>query len=757
MGTRNGQFLPNFTAHSIKDRNVWDNENHSLQGNTQWRTMDFDTHSITLEQELFNGRGGLELAFDEQQFETENNLPYSQGGTIGDGNNNDVWIDVSEYLQNGQPNPNVGRPYLKTRSMAGHKHRDVGRESVRATAFYRLNLEDDNADKGGIFKFLGNHTITGYYNKQTVDFFEYRLSSRAQGESISLQRPEYFNRVGVGPGRVDFLLIHQAYVGPSVLGANSPSEVQLQPLQLEPLKFGDSFESLLWNKETESFQVETINVIPYWDDLVFAPPGRRRNEIETEVISLQSRFLDGHIVGLAGWRNDESTTWENVTQAQSEALGIPYRNGQDRWSVRNPDSFRIAATPSDIVSGDTFTWSLVGHMPKNWLGGDFPIGISVHVAESENFQVAPTRRGSRGNVIGLPSGLTKEHGFTLNFLNNALIAKFNWFETESKLDSINATIGTFNWIQQYLQRWDEAARDFGADAAGFQAAVQASIDQLGPQAGDLNNPSFDSYQEVYDEVLSWLPSGLQANRNLAISGPIGMGQVTFNDNPGETVTQDFVAEGFELDITANLTQNWRFFLNASQVEASQSNIAVDFKADFEETFANIKASPIGLWADTPTRAEGQSFESRFVANVLTTLNRETAKDGKPTTELREWRLNAVTTYEFIEGALKGFTVGGGLRWQDESSIGYPNILDETGNAIPDLSNPFWGPSRLNGDLWLSYARPINDKIDWKIQLNYRNAFGDSDSYPVAINPDGNTAVIYNPQPREVFLTNTFRF
>ena len=49
------------------------------------------------------------------------------------------------------------------------------------------------------------------------------------------------------------------------------------------------------------------------------------------------------------------------------------------------------------------------------------------------------------------------------------------------------------------------------------------------------------------------------------------------------------------------------------------------------------------------------------------------------------------------------------------------------------------------------------KIDWKIQLNLRNAFGDSDPIPVVTNPDGNVAVLRNSLPQEIFLTNTFRF
>jgi hypothetical protein len=63
---------------------------------------------------------------------------------------------------------------------------------------------------------------------------------------------------------------------------------------------------------------------------------------------------------------------------------------------------------------------------------------------------------------------------------------------------------------------------------------------------------------------------------------------------------------------------------------------------------------------------------------------------------------------------------------------------------------------MNGDLWCSYRRSFG-KWNWKVQLNVSNAFGDNDPIPVVINPDGNLAVIRNPNPREISLTNTFSF
>jgi hypothetical protein len=84
-------------------------------------------------------------------------------------------------------------------------------------------------------------------------------------------------------------------------------------------------------------------------------------------------------------------------------------------------------------------------------------------------------------------------------------------------------------------------------------------------------------------------------------------------------------------------------------------------------------------------------------------------------------------------------------------------MSSDGILLPVLDKAFFGPDEWNVDLWASYSKPITDKIDWKIQLNVRNALGDDDMIPVVINPDGKVAVARNPNPMDVYISNTFRF
>ncbi len=747
MGQRNDQLATNFTTPAIIDTNVWDNENNMMPGLTQFRDMEFNVETFTLEQSFLNGEAGIELAWDNQMFEQRSNIPFSEEETIGDSHNYDVVIDLNEWLMTGEPNPHLGRPMLKTDDYPAVIYRQAERESTRFTGFVNVDFEKTFGEDSWL-KWLGRHTITGLYNKQTIDNFNQVSLGHLVGNGFGLGDFEYLNQNGAGLRDADYRPVYEVYLGPDVRQFSDPSQVQLSRIRINQPQIGDGYDILLWNRETQTFDPHSVVL-----QEVIRSGGRNRNEVTTEVISLQSRLLNEHIVGLVGWRDDTQKSWRNINPSEGAALGIS-QDVSSPTGPRNPDFFRIVDTPSAEANGDTVTWSVVGHVPDEWLGDNF--GLSFHVGESENFQVTGTRRNAYGDVISPPVGTTEEYGVTFNFAQNRLIARLNWYETAAAGSSAagGTAFNYFSWaVTNPLVRWHESQLEFGDTPEGFQTAVQNSIDELG--TGELDNPNFQSFQDVYDEILSWIPSDVQANRNVTFDSVSG--EIIENGNPGETATEDFITEGFEVDLTANITDNWRVFFNIGQQESMVSNIALDVRDVAKRFEDNIAGSPIASWADTPTRTEGQSFISRYRALILGPLGAVAARDGQLARELREWRWNLVTSYSFTEGILDGFTVGGGVRWQDDNAIGYPNILQD-GEIVPDLARPFLGPDQLNGDVFASYQRPIwDDKINWKIQLNVRNAFGDDDPIPVVINPDGRVAVTRNSQPREVFVTNTFSF
>jgi hypothetical protein len=79
------------------------------------------------------------------------------------------------------------------------------------------------------------------------------------------------------------------------------------------------------------------------------------------------------------------------------------------------------------------------------------------------------------------------------------------------------------------------------------------------------------------------------------------------------------------------------------------------------------------------------------------------------------------------------------------------------SQFPDLDKTIYGPEELAGDFWVAYRRKIFKTVDWRLQLNIRNAWGNRDDIPVTANPDGTIAVIRIPNETRWTLSSTFTF
>jgi hypothetical protein len=133
-----------------------------------------------------------------------------------------------------------------------------------------------------------------------------------------------------------------------------------------------------------------------------------------------------------------------------------------------------------------------------------------------------------------------------------------------------------------------------------------------------------------------------------------------------------------------------------------------------------------------------------------------ATENAPADELREWRWNAITNYTFGEGRLKGFGVGGGVRWQGRVVYGFPIINDPSFGIVPDIKNPFYGPSQTNYDAWVSYRRKF-EKFTWSAQVNVRNLGVGNELIPVSAQPDGTPNSWRIREAQTWSLRSTFSF
>lgn len=227
---------------------------------------------------------------------------------------------------------------------------------------------------------------------------------------------------------------------------------------------------------------------------------------------------------------------------------------------------------------------------------------------------------------------------------------------------------------------------------------------------------------------------------------------------GYAITGDKMSKGYEFELTANVTKNWRLAFNASQTDATNTNIGGPLLQELVEYMDTQMAGVAG---------DMRQYNGDYVANNEVRKNWANWRGGytllklqekTDAAELRKWRYNVVTNYSFKQGMLKGAGVGAAYRWQDKVVIGYPVSNNSAGQASYDLSKPYYGPSEGGADFWASYERKLTDKVRWKIQLNVRNAFERNGLIPITVQPDGTTWAGVRMKPtQEWFVTNSFSF
>jgi hypothetical protein len=108
--------------------------------------------------------------------------------------------------------------------------------------------------------------------------------------------------------------------------------------------------------------------------------------------------------------------------------------------------------------------------------------------------------------------------------------------------------------------------------------------------------------------------------------------------------------------------------------------------------------------------------------------------------------------------MKGWSIGGAVRWQDKLGIGYPTTRNPDASVNLDLAHPFYAPAETNVDAWVGYERAIwNNRIKWKVQLNARNIIADESVIAIGVQPWGGASTVRLPPEKRWYLTNTFTF
>lgn len=762
-----------FIPPQITDPSVYNFYDNLLDGPNKREWNDFDQLRIVLANTFMNQKFGYELSFFEESV--------TRGQTTFLSDAARIFVDTALEDIEGNPNPDFGRPYVQETTFGANRIQESEIEGFRASAYFDHDFRNGGDRTGWFRKLLGRHVFNAAYSEDQTDTDVRNFQRHVYGDDmLALAGPT--QNLFSNPNRVSL----RYYIGDSLLGRTSVAGANIGNLDRYVIPEGGTIQmryfDTTWNGSVAPNAPWVNPLGQTWEQaanpanyvgwrtgeftLIDALSGNQadferatraatlsRNEVDSKVLSWQGYLFNGAVVGTYGWREDRS----NSARYDSVSLPNPYNSANlapSVYTLSNPGTAR------DSLTVQSRNFSVVAHLNEfKFIGDKLPINVSISYNEGENFNPTSGRRDVNGNFLAPPQGRTEEYGVLLSTKDNRYSLRIMKYET-GVLNSSSVQIPNANFrFNQFLTLNpreminDIESGDLRADYEALATQPGWSIDAQ----ETIHGPAWRQFEQAFAAAFpgfvdSWLDTGTWSpmNRDSSFSTRF-------------VTTEDNVSEGYEIELTANPTRALRLTLNVSQSEAVRTNVPGPSVAAVYQFIQNAMVNPDGTptaagamrsgydWLNA-TMADFWTLENWIPYGVVQQLN------GQPAPELVEWRANMLANYTFNDGALKGFGVGGALRWESSSTIGFPYYFDDNGTPVADIDNGFKRDSNERIDLWLRYRRPImNGKVDWSIQLNVTNAFNDDELIPVRANPDGTFANFRIQQGRTWRISNTFSF
>ena len=241
-------------------------------------------------------------------------------------------------------------------------------------------------------------------------------------------------------------------------------------------------------------------------------------------------------------------------------------------------------------------------------------------------------------------------------------------------------------------------------------------------------------------------------------------------------TQSITAKGYEFELTANPSRNFRMTLNYSRPDGSiisQREGEQGYLARNQAEWEKGAASKAGDVVNGKTIIDPVAIQTNLQA-IKDALNGIAL--GATNNGTLKYMANAVGTYSFTQGRLKGFSLGGGVQQRGQRKVGSVDaqlLFNTTAPTVAqNLSAAYhylYVPSNTNVSAFASYDYRFTPRIRGRFQLNVANLL-DNDkpqwtSYSVlGLNaiPGGNPRMqvvsgFTQFDPRKFTLTSTFTF
>jgi outer membrane receptor protein involved in Fe transport len=787
----------------LTDPSIFDFYNQQLDGPNKHEWQNFRTWNVSLAQTFFDDRLGFEANYHKEWYKSGSISLLDGNGTQS------IGIDMNSTYDDGTPNPNVGRPYISSASQFGNQSYVANYTTKRLTVFGRHNFDTGNR-RNWLTKLLGEHTITGLANEDRYDKDNRSWQLYGVGNDyisfINNPNKPKFNDNTLTPNTVIFL-------GPSLASASTAAGAHLSaPAVTIVPKSGTvyTFDST-WNKSTNPSDPNYVNPAAYWHndyypvnnvvtglpltsgdstqnqnpanyvgyrnvpitiinsmdsqanrDLLTTNAALSKEQLTSTAATWQGNFWGNALVATYGVRKDIDRTF-----AYSKAVNDPSTDPLSRIDM-SPTGYNTSKlVPNTVQQITSHAWTAVLHL--NELGKAFnklPVQVSVFYNHSTDFQPAGARVDIYGEQLAPPKGVTKDMGILLETKDGKYSFKINKYENTSTAASSNSLAGAWfigasqawagNWVNRFEFNW---TNDTNASAVAVNDPTNSEYN-YGPAPGESLEQAQAREAAAIAAYRTWQKSvdpRFYKAWGINLNDPTHA--ITSTNPNGFTVTEDSVSKGYEIELSAVPLKNWRLTLNASKTNAIRTNIGgaaiQGFISSYEKALKTTAAGDVRIWWGG---AGNETSLMDWNGNIGSEFAQRKLQEGTNVPELRQWRFNAISNYDFDHGWLKGFNAGVGIRYESSIVIGYAPLPGATANDISfDIANPYKGPADTNFDFWVGYSHRVWRNIDWNIQLNVRNAFVGNELVPITTEPDG-TPAAYRIRPPQVWqLTNTFRF
>lgn len=469
-GFQDGQYRDK----SLTDAGVFDFYNNLIDGDTKKEFANWNAYNIDFSQTAWDDRLGLQVTYDRQWYKNGGQQLLT---------NPTISIDILRNLgdrpdvQASQPasNPNYGRAYVIGGPGGGSSYQST-REAFRASLFAEFRAADVFGKDSFMTKLLGKHRFNGVFSKETLDtenrgwnmyahsqeWAGYWNQNTGNAVSITERPPVAVIYLGSGnavaanlPGITGDVELNSGAVYHFNSTWNAPASVGFA----DPWTVPDSLTNLISNATPTTQASNPANYVGwnsnFTDTLLKYNDGEdlrlltsaslAQRKVKSYAGTWQGFLWNNAIVPTMGWRFDEVKSLSANAKAVASNRSIL---NLDPTVYKLPDTY----LPGQIFKSHSTAGGVVVHLNKFLTKDPLPFNVSLSYNKSKNFQVTNARSDFYGNIIGNPSGETKEYGVTLSTKDSKYSLRIQKYETSGKNVSMDTSLdGLANTITQGIK------------------------------------------------------------------------------------------------------------------------------------------------------------------------------------------------------------------------------------------------------------------------------------------------------------------